>query len=147
MRNRSGKLQRIVALAKSEEQRVGAELGQSRNSFEEQMQRLGQLNAYRYGYQQRSAKVSHASSAHWKDYQNFMQRMELAVRSQQQVVQDAELNLEQHRQRWMQKRQRLNSLQQVLDGYRGAEESYAEKLRQRALDDLPPAADPYSSDG
>ncbi len=139
-------MQRIVALAKSEEQRVGVELGQSRNSFEEQMQRLGQLNAYRYGYQQRSGKVSNAHSAHWKDYQNFMQRMELAVRSQQQVAKDAELNLEKHRHRWMLKRQRLNSLQQVLDGYRSAEESYAEKLRQRALDDLAPPADPYSND-
>jgi flagellar biosynthesis chaperone FliJ len=59
------------------------------------------------------------------------------------MVNDAELNLEKHRQRWMQKRQRLNSLKQVLDGYRDAEESYAEKLRQRALDDLPPPANPY----
>jgi flagellar FliJ protein len=143
MRNRSNKISRIVALAKSEEQRVGAELGKSRSSFEEQAERLGQLNAYRHSYQQRSSKVNNASSAHWKDYQNFMQRMELAVRSQLQMVNDAELNLEKHRQRWMQKRQRLNSLQQVLDGYRDAEESYAEKLRQRALDDLPPPGNPY----
>ena len=147
MKNRSDKLNRIVSLAKSDEQRLGAEIGQSRNKYEEQMLRLGELNAYRHGYQQRGRTMTHANSAHWKDYQSFIRRMSLAVQSQQQIVKDAELNLERHRQRWLKKRQRLNSLQRVLDSYRSDEQSHAERLRQRALDDLPPLADPYSADG
>ncbi|MGB5344797.1 MAG: flagellar export protein FliJ [Woeseia sp.] len=147
MKNRSHRLGRIVALARSEEQRQGAALGKSRNKYDEQMQRLGELNAYKYGYQQRSRSVSGATSAHWQDYQNFLRRMDLAVKSQQEIVQDAELNLQKHRQRWTQKRQRVDSLQRVLESYRGEEELHAERLRQRALDELPLAADPYPSEG
>lgn len=147
MKHRSQRLSRIVALARSEEQRHGAALGRSRSKYDAQMQRLGELNAYKYGYQQRAQKLSGANSAHWQDYQNFLRRMDLAVKSQQQIVQDAELSLQQHRQRWMQKRQRLDSLQRVLESYRDAEELHAERQRQRVLDDLPAVANPYPAEG
>ena len=49
MKNRSHRLGRIVELGRSEEQRQGAALGKSRNKYDEQMQRLGELNAYKYG--------------------------------------------------------------------------------------------------
>jgi flagellar FliJ protein len=145
LRIRSTKIGKIVTLAKSEEQRLGSEIGRSRNRHNEQLARLGELNAYRHSYMERSRAPGDTSSAHWKDYQNFIGRLDHAVRTQQQIVRDSELSLEKHRQRWCVKRQRLESLQRVLESYRGEEASSEERLRQRALDDMPPSPDPYSA--
>lgn len=143
MKKRSNKISKIVSLASAEERRHGAATGKSRRSLEEQMARLGELNAYRHGYSELSQTLGNVSSAHWKDYQNFMRRLDQAVKSQQQIVRDSEQNLELHRRRWLAKRQRLESLQRVLDSYRDEETLHAERLQQRALDDLPAPEDLY----
>ncbi|MDH3533252.1 MAG: flagellar export protein FliJ, partial [Gammaproteobacteria bacterium] len=127
MRKRSRKISKIVALARSEEQRAGAATGKSRRQLEEQLARLGELNAYRFSYAGRSKSLEKVNSAHWKDYQNFLQRLDQAVASQQQIVKDAEKNLELYRQRWLAKRQRLESLQKVLDRYQVEEAQLAER--------------------
>ena len=146
MKKRSKKLSKIVALATSEERRFGAETGKSRRTLEEQKSRLGELNAYRHGYKDVSQSLSKMNSAHWKDYQDFLQRLDRALISQQQIVRDSEQNLEMHRRRWMAKRQRLESLQRVLDRYREEEFQHAERQQQRAQDDLPGPENPFSED-
>lgn len=146
MRKRSKKIDKIVSLAASEERRYGAETGKSRRNLEEQTARLGELNAYRHSYSELSQSVSNVNSAHWKDYQNFMQRLDHAVKSQQQIVRDSEQNLDLHRRRWLAKRQRLESLQRVLESYRDQETLYAERQQQRALDDLPSPESLYQDD-
>jgi len=146
MKKRSRKISKIVALAKSEEQRAGAATGKSRRHLEEQRGRLGELNAYRYSYADRSKSLANVSSAHWKDYQNFLQRLDQAIVSQQQVVKDSEKNLELHRQRWLAKRQRLESLQKVLDRYQDEEAQFEERRQQRAQDELPSPDRPYTQD-
>ena len=107
------------------------------------MARLGELNAYRHDYATLSQSMKNVSSAHWKDYQNFMRRLDQAVKSQQQIVKDYEQKLEQHRRRWLQKRKRLESLQRVLESHRDSEALHAERLEQRELDDLPTPDDLY----
>lgn len=146
MKKRSKKISKIVSLASAEEKRFGAATGRSRRNLEEQMARLGELNAYRHGYAELSQSAGGVNSAHWKDYQSFMRRLDQAVKSQQQIVKDSEQNLETHRRRWLAKRQRLESLQRVLDSYRAEETSHAERLQQRALDDLPTLEDLYPDD-
>lgn len=143
MRSRGKKLDKIVSLAKSEEQRLGSEIARSRNAYDDHMTRLGELNAYRQNYLERSRTLTKATSAHWKDYQSFMHRLDKAVTSQQQIVKDSEMNLEKHRQRWHAKRQRLDSLQRVRDSYRSEEEAHKERLLQRSIDDMPQRPDMY----
>ncbi len=137
MKIRSKKIGKIVSLAASEERRSGVATGQSSRKLAEQMARLSELNAYRSSYAERSREIGGVSSAHWKDYQSFMHRLDQAVQSQQQIVRDSEQNLEGHRRRWLEKRRRLESLQRVLDSYRTAEYLHEERQQQRALDDLP----------
>ena len=146
MRKRSDKIGKIVSLAAAEERRFGAATGESRRRLEEQMVRLGELNAYRQNYAELSQSMRGVSSAHWKDYQNFMRRLDQAVRSQEQIVRDSEQNLELHRRRWLAKRQRLESLQRVLESCRDEEAMFAERRRQRALDDMPTPDDLYPED-
>lgn len=136
MTKRSNKIRKIVSLASADEARAGAATGKSRQKLEEHLSRLGELNAYRQGYAELSKSMS-GNAAHWKDYQSFMNRLDQAVRSQQQIVRDSELNLDSHRRRWAAKRRRLESLQRVLDSYVSAEALHAERLQQRAIDDMP----------
>ncbi len=140
MRRSSEKLGNVRTLARSEERKSGMAAGRLQQRLDEQLARLGELNAFRHNYANRPA--SNVSSAHWKDYQSFLSRLDRAVRSQQQIVRDCEKNLEAQRQRWMVKRQRLESLDRVLEKNRAREAAYQERLEQRQLDDLvrPPEA-------
>jgi flagellar export protein FliJ len=77
------------------------------------------------------------SSAHLKDYHDFLHRLDTAVKAQQQLVRDSEKNLEAHRKRWIAKRQRLESLQRVLDRYQEEDQLHDARMEQKRLDDLP----------
>ncbi len=137
MKKRTRKIDKIVALEASEEQRLGQEAGRSRQRLDEQLARLGELNAYRHSYANKSPAGPSVSSAQWQDYQNFLQRLDGAVQAQQQIVNDCEQNLESHRQRWLAKRRRLESLERVLEKYQQQDRAYEDRLEQKALDDLP----------
>lgn len=147
MKKRTRKIDKIVALAASEEQRLGQEAGRSRRRLDEQLARLGELNAYRHSYANKSPSGSSISAAQWQDHQNFLQRLDGAVQAQQQIVSDCEQNLESHRQRWLAKRRRLESLERVLDKYQQQDRAYEDRLEQKALDDLPSSQNAgFSSD-
>lgn len=137
MRKRTRKIDKIVALAASEERRFGQETGRSRQRLDEQLARLGELNAYRHNYAHRTSTGSTINSTHWSDYQNFLQKLDGAVRAQQQIVNDCEQHLETHRQRWLAKRRRLESLERVLDKYQQGDRAHEAMLEQKVLDDLP----------
>ena len=143
MKSRSRKLAKILSLEAAEERKQGIATGKSRRQLEEQMAKLGELNAYRHNYAALSKSMENVSSAHWKDYQSFLRRLDQAVQSQQQVVTDSEQNLEAHRRRWLAKRQRLDSLQRVLERYQTEEHQYHERQQQRLQDDMPRTGSPY----
>ena len=139
MKKRTRKIDKIVALEASEEQRLGQEAGRSRQRLDEQLARLGELNAYRHNYAKKAPPGSSVGAAQWQDYQNFLQRLDSAVQAQQQIVNDCEQNLETHRQRWLAKRRRLESPERVLETYQQQDRAYEDRLEQKALDDLPSA--------
>jgi len=128
------KIAKVVSLAAAEERRFGEQAGRTQQALNEQLDRLGELNAFRHGY---GPPTSGVSSVRWKDYQNFLHRLDRAVQSQQHVVGDCEQNLEAHRKRWMMKRQKLESLERVLEKCRQRDVSHQERLEQRRLDDMP----------
>lgn len=137
MKSRSRKIGKIASLAAAEERRLGQIAGRSRQHLEEQLDRLGELNAFRHNYAEKSTTTSNVSSAHWQDYQSFLHRLDTAVRAQQQIVRDSERMLETHRQRWIAKRQRLESLERVLEKYKTEELVQESRQEQKRLDELP----------
>ena len=62
--------------------------------------------------------------------------MDAAVMAQRQIIQEGESNLEVHRQRWLAKRQRLESLERVLDKYKEQDREYEARLEQKSADEL-----------
>lgn len=136
MADRADKLQKIVALAKAAERRSGEQTGQSQAKLNDYVDKLGELNAYRHNYAHAKRGGGELHSVHWKDYQNFLQRLDTAVRTQQQAVRDCEESVELHRRQWMAKRQRLESLERVMERYQEEDRVQAERVEQRAVDDL-----------
>lgn len=147
MQNRSRKIKKFVALAQSKERRAGELNGRSQAALNEQVDRLGELNAYRHSYVGAAADVSKIHAAHWQDYQNFLYRLDTAVRAQQQVIQGCEESVAAHRRQWMARRQRLESLERVMDRYQKQEHIEADRLEQRALDDLHSSPERYDKGG
>lgn len=139
MKKRTRKIGKIASLAAAEERRFGQQAGRSQQQLNEQLERLGELNAFRHNYASKNTGATQLASVHLKDYQSFLQRLDTAVRAQQQIVRDCEQNLATHRQRWMVKRQRLESLERVLARYEAEDSAYEDKLEQKRLDDLPNA--------
>lgn len=146
MKKRSARLQKILSVAEAEERNLGMQTGRAQKRMLEENRKLGELNAYRENYAARARDTSALNSAHWKDYQNFLARLDEAARSQQQVVNDCRKNLEVFRRRWLVKRQRVESLERVQDRYRQQESAHEDRIEQRALDDLPSTAPLYDGD-
>jgi flagellar FliJ protein len=146
MAKRSDKISKVVAIAKAKERRQGELTGQSRAELNSQINRLSELSAFRQNYTGAAKGVGKIDSAHLKDYQNFLQRLDSAVRAQQHLVQDNEQTVEAHRRRWMRERQRLESLQNVLERYQKDEYLQSERDEQRMLDDLRSKPELYDDD-
>lgn len=137
MKRKTRKISKVVSLAASEERRFSEQAGRSQRALNQQQERLSELTEYRRGYSNKSPAVGGVSSVHWKDYQTFMQRLDQATRTQHQVIRECEQNLQMHRQRWMIKRQKLESLERVLEKCHQRDALYASRLEQKQLDDLP----------
>ena len=147
MAKRAEKLVKIVALARADERRSGEMTGRSQARLNIYIDKLGELNAYRHTYAHSTQGSSNIHSAHWKDYQNFLQRLDTAVRSQQQVIRDCEKSVDVHRRQWMAKRQRLESLERVLERYQEEDRLRADRMEQRAMDDPHSAPERYNEGG
>lgn len=137
MADRSKKIGKVANLAAAEERRLGEMAGRAQQHLQEQLDRLGELNAFRHNYEKKVSGHSTLRAAHWQDYQAFLHRLDTAVRAQQQIVRDSERSLEIHRQRWIAKRQRLESLQRVLEKYQADEQVQEARREQKQLDELP----------
>ncbi|MEL7186148.1 MAG: flagellar export protein FliJ [Pseudomonadota bacterium] len=141
MKRRSDKLKKVVTLAATEEREFGAATGRSQQLLSEQQDRLGELNAFRQSYAERD--VGEVSAMQLKDYHSFLSRLDTAVKTQQQIVNDCEQNLEVQRQRWTVKRQKRESLERVLEKSREREAVFQERLQQKLMDDLVRPRDPH----
>ena len=63
------------------------------------------------------------------------------IAAQQAIVRDGEARREKHRQQWMVKRQRLESLSRAVDRFCNTERIAEERREQRELDDAAPRPD------
>lgn len=137
MKNPVDRMQRVLALAASEEQRECQEMGRSQRALEEELGRAEELQAYRRSYAERPASSGPVDAIRWLDYQNFLRRLDHAVALQAQAVSESERHRDAHRARWLVKRQRLESLERVVERHQDAARRLDERRQQKAIDDLP----------
>lgn len=146
MKARLARFRKILVLAAAEEQKLRVQVGRSQARLKQQLDRLAELNVYRSGYAQSHAESRRLPSSHWKDYQNFLSRLDAALSAQRRLVADCEENLDAHRRQWMRRRRRVESLDKVRLRLEEQERVSAERREQRLLDDLPAAPAVYDED-
>ncbi|MDX1515701.1 MAG: flagellar export protein FliJ [Woeseiaceae bacterium] len=137
MNRRSSRLKKIVALAEAEERHLAVLTGRAQSKLTQMQDKLGELAAYRQSYLGKSLSRNDCHAAHWQDYQNFLLRLDEALRAQQQVVNDCQQVLDTHRRRWARKRQRVESLERVQERYAREERRRSDRIEQRRQDDRP----------
>ena len=136
MRNRENRLKRVLDLAEQEERSEFVALGRIQKSVDEYVYRLEELETYRRDYSRKSSVGERLTPARWQDYQSFLNRINEAVALQKNQVQAGNEAREAHRQRWMLKRRRLDSIERAVDRYRRAEIIEDERKNQKVLDDV-----------
>lgn len=137
MKKRASRLQRIVVLAQAEERQFGAQMRTSRARLTEQIDRLGEFNVYRREVHVAAPKAAHLRSADLNNRQDFVHRLDRAIRAQHGIVEDCQKSLELHRRKWQEKRRRVESLRRVQNRILKEELARAERIEQRSLDDRP----------
>lgn len=136
MKKRSDRLARVHAIARTEERRVCRAMGESQRRLDEELARLEDLKAYRHSYSNRQPLPGNAAAIRWADYRNFLLRLDEAVEAQNQVVLGGAETRDAHRRRWLNKRQRLESLERVVDRYRRLENDHLKREMQKSLDEI-----------
>lgn len=144
MNRNTERMRRVVAIAAAEERREGIELGKSQRALDAERDRADELTAYRQSYAERPTPDGSVDALRWHDYQNFLQRLDQACDMQVQVVRDTQRNVDVHRARWLVKRQRLQSLEQVVARHLDVQRHDDERRLQKAIDDLPAYRDSYA---
>lgn len=129
-------MRRLAELAKTEERRECEELGRLQQSLNQDKKRLDDLETYRKEYSQRFSSAQKVAPARWQDYQNFLQRIDDAMMDQRNNIQVGKQARDAHRQRWLVKRQKLESIERVVDRFQKSEDSSAERKQQQSQDEL-----------
>jgi flagellar FliJ protein len=137
-------MERIFVVAKSEERQGCQEMGHAQRLLDAEISRLDELLAYRQSYEKKASACSGIQPTHLLDYQKFLSRLGSAVTEQQKHVMTGKQNRDLHRERWMVKRRRLDSLQHVVERYRKSEVREEEQKAQKILDDHPLSRNAFS---
>lgn len=145
-KKRSRRIKRVQSLAQTEERSHCRAMGEAQRALVERERQLAELKAYRQDYargRNPGQPGSTISSARYADYQNFLRRLDDAVHAQAEAVRSTQLDRDAHRERWLVKRRKMESLQRVAERCQADETQELEKLRQKQQDDLPVRPDPF----
>lgn len=129
-------MQKVFDIAKTDERKVCEEMGKVQRSLDAEISRLEELESYRRNYAEQFRGKKTLSPARWQDYQKFLQRIDAAVDAQREQVLAGRKNRDAHRRQWLAKKQKLDSLERVVDRHRKTEDQEEERRSQRALDDM-----------
>jgi flagellar FliJ protein len=138
MAQRSKRLQSIAELAKNEEDQALQILAASQQEHSQAQQQLEQLTQFLKEYQGRFVEwgtQGGVSVARMQDYQSFMGRLNEAMVAQQQVVEQAEKDVQEKRREWLEKRVNTQALEKVVSRYQDEEQQQENMKEQRDSDE------------
>lgn len=137
MMKRSKRLKPVVQIAESREQQAARALGAAQTTLDQARQQLEELQGYRADYLQRfqQAGAVGMGGARLGDYQQFLQKLALAIEQQGQVIAQAEQEVEARRQQWFDTRGKVQMLDTVVTRYRDEESREASRKEQLEQDE------------
>jgi len=147
---RSFRMNKLAELAEVEERAAGAALAQANIALMREQASLDTLKQYLTEYEDRArATRTQTSAQRMKDYANFVQQLNVAIREQSLRVAQFAQALEVSQQEWLCKHQRVESLEKVANRAKCEEDAAARKsVDQRLLERVPYAShqNPGSND-
>ena len=146
MKKRSERIKRVQSLAESVERSYCQAMGEAQRQLVEHQRQLEELKTYREDYASKrnpGTPGKAISSAQYSDYQNFLQRLDDAVHAQSEAVRSTERDRDVHRDRWLVKRRKTESLKRVVERFATDETQRGKRLQQKQQDELPPRPDPF----
>src|SRR5690606_17823264 len=117
----SRRLGRILHVRETEARAQCRRTGEAQRRLEDAAARLAELEDWRRHYAAARRQPRDIATAHWHDYQRFLERIDEAIAAQARLVGERRRELEEERQRWLATRQRAESLERVVTR-RSAEE-------------------------
>jgi flagellar FliJ protein len=137
MKKKSQRLRPVVRVAENNEQQAVRALGESQTALQEAQQKLAELEQYRRDYLENFQQSGQRgmSAARMEDYRRFLQKLDLAIAEQQQVLQQLGYQVEQRRQSWMATRNKVRSLDNAVSRYQAEEQRQAHKKEQGENDE------------
>ncbi len=139
LKNRSERLAVVLKLAQSEERAAGARLEQAQQQLQLQRRQLAQLKEYSLDYRQRiGEQTGEVQIQEMMTYRQFLNQLSSAEDNQEKTVLRLQQNLEQIKQLWRQKYQRIKSLETLIESAKLRENWEADKREQREMEEFRP---------
>ncbi len=132
--SRAKRLDIIRSVAMSEEVEERKTMATSEQQYEVAAERLDELKSFRSHYATSKRPSCGSSALQWQDFHNFLSRLDKAVSEQEKIVDEGRVQREAHRNRWLVKRRRLESLSRAIDRFTSEERDSEERRQQRQLD-------------
>lgn len=135
---RSNRLQPVIKIADTREQKAARDLGESQRLLNDQQQQLDYLRNYRaeYGQQMQNRGRGGIAAQQIQQMQIFLAQIDKAIAQQQQRVEICARNCLQKRDHWLKARGRTQALLKVKEHYLDQERYAADKREQKEIDDL-----------
>lgn len=132
-----GKIGKVAAVAKIDEQRSGRELGSILQSHQQKQDQLEQLIQFKADYETTlgSAGGKGIAARQLQDYRLFLTKLSQAVDQQVKEVEDSQLKLDEVRVQWLSKSQRTTALDNLVDQQNKAAKAARDKAAQKESDE------------
>lgn len=135
---RSQRVQPVLELAENKVQELARALGQEQQRLAQMQLQLTELERYRDLYQQemKARGQDGLDIRQLREFHAFVERLESALRQQQQGLSQQQQRCDQVRGKYLTERARAQALDKVIERYRNEESAQLARREQNELDDL-----------
>ncbi|MEE9494469.1 MAG: flagellar export protein FliJ [Gammaproteobacteria bacterium] len=135
---RSERMHVVQSVAAAREKVAAQQLGKTRQILNQQLVRLEELSNYRQQYVQQFADTGSRgiSARSLQDYRVFVDRLNTAIRQQDQVVEQARVHLSTVYDQWMQTHSHTLAIGKLIGRFRDDEKIQENRLEQKLMDEF-----------
>ena len=134
---KSQRFQSVIKVASARERQAATALGQAQSSLQSQLARMEELIRYQEEYHlqlQRSGSLG-MDARRIQDYHAFLDKLRLAIRQQQSVIDNAQRLVDERKQQWFSTRGKLKTYGNVMERFQSEEQRQEDQREQKDTDE------------
>lgn len=133
---RSKRLVVVLNLQQQELDKISQQLSQQQDQLQQEQAKLTELECYRNDYMDSIRALKQADVQQIQRQRNFILRMQMACEQQGAMVNKVEEHCQAIMNLWQQHSQKLNKLEELIEGYKKEEQALVDKQEQKLVDEL-----------